>query len=71
MQVQIEREITENLTGEMRETALDFTAFLKERGLMFYRDRLGAWAELRFCIMKPVEKWECLWASADFQCVGC
>lgn len=45
MKEQIEREITENLTGEMREAALDFTAFLKERGLTFYRDRSGDWAE--------------------------
>ncbi len=39
MQEQIEREITENLTGEMRKTALNFAAFLKSRGLTFYRDR--------------------------------
>ena len=41
MQEQIEREISKNLTGEMRETALKFTAFLKSHGLMFHRDRSG------------------------------
>lgn len=45
MQEQIEREIKDNLTGEMRETALGFAAFLKSRRLTFYRDRSGDWAE--------------------------
>lgn len=41
MQEQIEREISKNLTGEMRETALKFTAFLKSHGLMVSPRPLG------------------------------
>lgn len=58
MQEQIEREISENLTGEMRETALKFTAFLKSHGLMFHRDRSGDWAEKIY-----------YWARSDKNCV--
>lgn len=58
MQEQIEREISENLTGEMRETALKFTAFLKSHGLMFHRDRSGDWAEKIY-----------YWVRSDKNCV--
>lgn len=58
MQEQIEREISKNLTGEMRETALKFTAFLKSHGLMFHRDRSGDWAEKIY-----------YWARSDKNCV--
>lgn len=58
MQEQIKREISENLTGEMRETALKFTAFLKSHGLMFHRDRSGDWAEKIY-----------YWARSDKNCV--
>lgn len=58
MQEQIEREISKNLTGEMRETALKFTAFLKSHGLMFHRDRSGDWAEKIY-----------YWVRSDKNCV--
>ena len=58
MQEQIEREISDNLTGEMRETALKFTAFLKSHGLMFHRDRSGDWAEKIY-----------YWVRSDKNCV--
>lgn len=58
MQEQIKREISENLTGEMRETALKFTAFLKSHGLMFHRDRSGDWAEKIY-----------YWVRSDKNCV--
>ena len=58
MQEQIVREISKNLTGEMRETALKFTAFLKSHGLMFHRDRSGDWAEKIY-----------YWARSDKNCV--
>ena len=58
MQEQIEREISENLTGEMRETALKFTAFLKSHGLVFHRDRAGDWAEKIY-----------YWVRSDKNCV--
>lgn len=58
MQEQIEREISENLTGEMREMALKFTAFLKSHGLMFHRDRSGDWAEKIY-----------YWVRSDKNCV--
>ena len=58
MQEQIVREISKNLTDEMRETALKFTAFLKSHGLMFHRDRSGDWAEKIY-----------YWARSDKNCV--
>ena len=58
MQEQIEREISENLTGEMRGTALNFAAFLKSHGLMFHRDRSGDWAEKIY-----------YWVRSDKNCV--
>lgn len=58
MQEQIEREISKNLTGEMRETALKFTALLKSHGLMFHRDRSGDWAEKIY-----------YWVRSDKNCV--
>lgn len=65
MQEQIERAITENLTGEMRETALDFTNFLKERRLTFYRDRSGDWAEKIYYWVKSGENCVCFIALKD------
>lgn len=65
MQEQIEREITENLTGEMRETALNFAAFLKSRGLTFYRDRSGDWAEKIYYCVKSGENCVCFIAVKD------
>lgn len=65
MQEQIEREITENLTGEMRETALGFASFLKERGLTFYRDRSGDWAEKIYYWVRSGENCVCFIALKD------
>lgn len=65
MQEQIEREISENLTGEMRETALKFTAFLKSHGLMFHRDRSGDWAEKIYYWVRSDKNCVCFIAMKD------
>ena len=65
MQEQNEREISENLTGEMRETALKFTAFLKSHGLMFHRDRSGDWAEKIYYWVRSDKNCVCFIAMKD------
>lgn len=40
---QIETYIEENLSGEMRETALDFVEFLRANKFTFYKDNCDCW----------------------------
>lgn len=45
MTKQIETTIKENLSGEMRQTALDLVAYLKANGLTFYKDTCDYWKD--------------------------
>lgn len=42
---QIEAYICENLTGEAKETALDFIAFSRQKGIEFYKDTCPDWRD--------------------------
>ena len=45
MTKQIEIYIEENLSGNMKQTALVFVEYLKENGLTFYRDTRDCWKD--------------------------
>ena len=45
MTKQIENHIEENLTGQLKQVALDFVAFLRKNNVEFYRDICDCWKD--------------------------
>lgn len=53
---QIEEHICENLTDGTKETALDFIAFLREKGIEFYKDNSPCWRDKIYYWIKFKDK---------------
>lgn len=65
MKEQIENYIDKNLSGEMKQTALDFVSYLKKNGLTFYRDTCDCWKEKIYYWVKFGEECVCFIAIKD------
>ena len=65
MKEQIENYIDKNLSGEMKQTALDFVDYLKKNGLTFYRDNCDCWKEKIYYWVKFGEECVCFIAIKD------
>ena len=53
---QIEEYICENLAGGAKETALEFVAFLREKGIEFYKDNSPCWRDKIYYWLKGENK---------------
>lgn len=53
---QIEEYICENLAGGAKETALEFVAFLREKGIEFYKDNSLCWRDKIYYWLKDENK---------------
>lgn len=65
MDKQIETYIDENLTDEIRDTAMWFVEYLKEKGLTFYRDTCDCWKDKIYYWAKSNDKCVCFIAVND------
>ncbi len=65
MKEQIENYIDKNLSGEMKQTALDFVSHLKKSGPTFYRDTCDCWKEKIYYWVKFGEECVCFIAIKD------
>lgn len=65
MSKQIETYIEQNLTDEMRQTALDFIEYLKAKGLTFYRDTCDCWKDKIYYWVKRNEECVCFIVIKD------
>ena len=61
----IEIHIAENLSGEAKQTAMDFVGYLKTRGLTFYRDSCDCWKDKIYYWVKQNEECVCFIAIKD------
>ncbi len=65
MTKQIETYISENLSGEMKQTALDLVDYLYEQGLTFYKDTSDCWKNKIYYWVKRNEECVCFIAIGD------
>ncbi|MBQ8402712.1 MAG: hypothetical protein IJX14_12380 [Clostridia bacterium] len=65
MSEKIETYIAEFLSGDMRQTALDFIAYLREMGLTFYRDTSPCWKDKIYYWVKCGDACVCFIAIKD------
>lgn len=61
----IETYIEENLSGEMRQTALDLVEYLKANGLTFYKDTCDCWKDKIYYWVKRSDECVCFIAIKD------
>lgn len=62
---EIEAYIENNLSGEMRQTALNFAEFLRTNGLTFYRDTCDCWKDKIYYWVKYDDECVCYIAIKD------
>lgn len=65
MTKEIEVYIEENLSGEMKQTALSLVAYLRKRGLTFYKDTCDCWKDKIYYWVKHNDECVCFIAIAD------
>lgn len=65
MTKQIENYIEKNLSGEMRQTALEFARYLEAKGLTFYKDNGDCWKDKIYYCIKSGGECVCFIAIAD------
>lgn len=65
MTTQIETYIKDNLSGEMRQTALDFVTYLATSGLTFYKDTCACWKDKIYYWVKRNDECVCFIAIKD------
>ena len=65
MTKQIETYIEEHLSGNMKQTAMDFVKHLRKNGLTFYRDTCDCWKDKIYYWVKLGNECVCFIAIAD------
>ena len=65
MTKQIENHIEENLTGQLKQVALDYVAFLRKNNVEFYRDICDCWKDKIYYWVKLNDECICFIAIKD------